>query len=136
MTVLLLALSTAASTPGDDGSGTQVSRGLYLAGVGDDAACHTAPGGKPFAGAFARRRDVSVGAGVTAEAATGVGARNEQGPRQAMSDRVGEDLDGAVSLATCANVTKPDAAALWDYNQAVEPVSRPVASNPLWLPFN
>jgi hypothetical protein len=49
MTALLFALSTAASTAGDDASHEQVSRGPYFSWFADYAACHTVTGGNPFA---------------------------------------------------------------------------------------
>ncbi|NMG68249.1 cytochrome c, partial [Azoarcus indigens] len=43
----LLANAWAKDTPADT---AQIKRGEYLAIAADCAACHTAPGGKPFAG--------------------------------------------------------------------------------------
>ncbi|MGH8042370.1 MAG: cytochrome c, partial [Rudaea sp.] len=48
--MLLLAAGTVAAA---DSADSTVARGKYLAILGDCAACHTAPGGKPFAGGVA-----------------------------------------------------------------------------------
>jgi hypothetical protein len=135
---LLLALSTVASTAGGDASYDQVSRGLHLARLGDDLACRTAPGAKPFARGVVAATPIGnpLGADVMPDPAARIAGQDF--PR-AVSAGIGEDgtrLDGAARFITCTKVTSRDNAALWDYVQTVEPVIHPFTSNRLPLPFN
>ena len=53
----------------------KIERGRYLAVVGDCIGCHTAPGGKPFAGGAALETPFGtlLGPNITPDVATGIG---------------------------------------------------------------
>jgi hypothetical protein len=145
MTALLLALSTAATTSGDDASYKQVSRSAYFSRFADYAACraarHTPLGGKPFVGdvVVASRVSGSGGADIATDPAAGIDASIEQDVRRAIADGIAGNSvhrNGATPEVACTKVTTQNTAALWDYIQTVEPVSHPVTSNRLPLPFN
>ena len=54
---------------------SQIERGEYLAKAADCVACHTAPGGKPFAGGsrFPLPFGAIYGTNITADKETGIG---------------------------------------------------------------
>src|SRR5262245_64707978 len=57
----------------------KIERGRYLAVVGDCIGCHTAPGGKPFAGGAALETPFGtlLGPNITPDVATGIGRSEE-----------------------------------------------------------
>jgi len=50
---LMACVSNAAERPGPSADEAVIARGQYLAIAADCGACHTLPGGKPFAGGLA-----------------------------------------------------------------------------------
>jgi mono/diheme cytochrome c family protein len=141
LAVGLLALSTVASFAGDDASFDQVARGSYLAKLGDCASCHTAPGGKPFAGGVVVATPFGnlVGANITPDRATGIGTWTEADFERAMSEGIakgGHRLYAAMPFTAYTKVAKSDDAALWAYLQTIQPVKHPVVTNRLPFPFD
>ena len=80
----LMSLVAAACTIGamtarsaeDNQAFEQIERGRYLAVAGDCISCHTAPGGKPFAGGAALETPFGtlLGPNITPDVATGIGS--------------------------------------------------------------
>src|SRR5665213_1959694 len=66
--------------PTDSSNAATVARGKYLVRVGDCASCHTARGGKPFAGGFPVPTPFGViySMNLTPDAETGIGSWSEQ----------------------------------------------------------
>jgi mono/diheme cytochrome c family protein len=132
----------AASSPAmasADASPDLIRRGEYLATAGDCAACHTAPGGKAFAGGLPIPTPVGdiVSTNITPSKRTGIGDYTFEQFTAAL--RLGIRGDGrrlypAMPYTSYAKVTDDDAHALYAYfMHGVAPVdSKPPPTN---LPF-
>jgi mono/diheme cytochrome c family protein len=103
-----------------DSDPTSVERGRYLAVAGDCAACHTAPGGKPFAGGFAV--DSPLGAiystNITPDPESGIGKFTldefDRAVRHGIDDE-GVTLYPAMPYPSYALMSDADIAALYAY---------------------
>ncbi|WP_199100398.1 cytochrome c [Dyella sp. ASV21] len=98
----------------------QIEQGEYLARVGDCAACHTAPGGKPFAGGLPIASPVGTiySSNITPDAATGIGhytyGQFERAVRRGIS-AAGYTLYPAMPYPSYAKVSDQDIEALYAY---------------------
>jgi mono/diheme cytochrome c family protein len=97
-----------------------VTRGEYLAKVGDCTACHTAPRGKPFAGGLQMITPMGAiySTNVTPDPETGIGQYSEDDFKRAMRDGVAKDghnLYPAMPYPSYAKVTDGDVHALYAY---------------------
>lgn len=117
-----------------------VEQGRYLAAAGDCVACHTRPGGAPFAGG--RPLDTPFGviysANITPERDTGIGAWTEADFLQALRDGVGRDgrhLYPAFPYTAYTLVTDADARALFAYLRSLAPVRYSPPENRMQFPF-
>ncbi|WP_165982136.1 c-type cytochrome [Dankookia rubra] len=136
---LVLAASAAAQTgaPGDD----PVARGRYLAEAADCMPCHTAPGGKPFAGGLALNTPFGavLSPNITPDVATGIGAWTDAQFRRALHDGVGrdgEDLYPVMPYTSYTRMAPEDLRAIRAYLATVAPVDAPRQPNQLGFPFN
>ncbi len=125
----------------DSQSSDHIERGKYLAVLGDCAACHTAPGGKPFAGGLPLETPFGkiVTANITPDAETGIGKMTEEQFVASLHD--GRGLDGkrlypAMPYPAYTKITDEDARDLRAYFATVEPVNNKVVSNQLPFPLN
>ena len=118
-----------------------LERGRYLTAAGDCAACHTPPGGAPFAGG----REIQTPFGtlispnLTPEPETGLGAWTEGQFVRAMQDgigRHGEHLYPGLPYPYYTEVRRADLAAIFAYLQTLPPVRNRVDSNQLAFPFS
>lgn len=119
-----------------------VQQGEYVAIAGDCVACHTAPGGKPYAGGL--KLDTPVGAimstNITPSKTHGIG--NYTLEQFAAAVRRGVRADGAnlypaMPYTSYALVSDEDIKALYAYfMNAVEPVDSPAPPTELPFPFN
>jgi mono/diheme cytochrome c family protein len=145
----LVALALAACTTGtiaawageDSQAFEKIERGRYLAVLGDCVGCHTAPGGKPFAGGAALETPFGalIGPNITPDGATGVGAWSEEDFRRAMHEGFGRDgarLYPAMPYPAYTKVTRDDVSAIWAYLRSLDPVRNEVQPNQLRFPFN
>ena len=84
---------SAARAAEDNQAFEKIERGRYLAVLGDCVGCHTAPGGKPFAGGAALETPFGalVGPNITPDVATGIGAWSESDLWRAMHEGISED---------------------------------------------
>jgi mono/diheme cytochrome c family protein len=120
----------------------QIERGRYLAIVGDCASCHTVPGsGQPYAGGrpIETPFGVVVGANITPDPDTGVGAWSDEAFVRALREgkgRNGELLYPAMPYPYYTKVTESDALAIRAYLNTVKPVHNAVVSNKLPFPFD
>ena len=119
----------------------RVERGRYLAILGDCAACHTVPGGKPFAGGLPLETPFGtiVTANITPDVATGIGNMSEQEFAAALHD--GRGLGGkrlypAMPYPAYTKLTDQDVSDLRSYFATIEPVSNKVVSNQLPFPLS
>jgi mono/diheme cytochrome c family protein len=129
-----------AQSPRED-SFEQIDKGRYLATLGDCAACHTVPGGKPFAGGVTLKTPFGdlVGANITPDPETGIGGMTLEEFQMVMSEGEGKGgvhLYGAMPFTAYTKVSKEDNAAIYSYLQSVEPVKNKVETNLLPFPFN
>lgn len=114
----------------------------YAARLGDCAACHTAEGGKPFAGG--RPIDSPFGAiysaNITPDPDTGIGRMTLDQFRAALYDGIGRDgrnLYPAMPYANYRKLTEADVQALHSYfTTELEPVRNAVPETDLEFPFN
>ncbi|MHA6821551.1 c-type cytochrome [Ralstonia pseudosolanacearum] len=107
-----------ADTPAD---AAQIKRGEYLAIAGDCVACHTAPGGKPFAGGLPLQIPLLgtiYSSNITPDPETGIGKWRyedfERAVRQGVSDD-GENLYPAMPYPSYAKINDADMRDLYAY---------------------
>jgi mono/diheme cytochrome c family protein len=118
-----------------------IARGAYLATVGDCAACHTAQGGKPYAGGRALPTpfgDVPA-PNLTPDDATGLGRWSFDAFWRALHEGVGSDgraLYPAFPYTSYTRVNRQDAFALFAYLKSLPPVHGETASPSLRFPYD
>ncbi|WP_035714377.1 c-type cytochrome [Azorhizobium doebereinerae] len=140
--VLGLALaggSTAALADGQDY--VTITRGQYLATAGDCVSCHTAPGGKPFAGGRGIMTPFGViyTPNITPDRETGLGAWSNDDFVAAMQHGVGKDgelLYPALPYPYYTKVTRTDLVAIKAYLDTLDPVRNEAPPNGLPFPLN
>jgi mono/diheme cytochrome c family protein len=131
---LFLALAAHAQTPP-----ASLSRGEYLARAGDCVACHSAPGGKAFAGGL--KMGTPLGAiyatNITPDIETGIGTYTVEDFGRALRDGVAKDgrhLYPVMPYPSYAKVTDDDVQALYaHFMRAVPPVHQ--VNQPSEIPF-
>jgi mono/diheme cytochrome c family protein len=118
-----------------------VKRGRELAAIGNCGDCHTARGGKSFAGGVPVPTPFGTifSTNVTPDLETGIGRWSEAAFRRAM--RSGVDRDGKHLYPTFpydhfTNVSDEDDAALYAFLMTREPVRAPVRQNQLAFPLD
>ncbi|MFC7474531.1 c-type cytochrome [Dankookia sp. GCM10030260] len=134
---LLLPAAGALAQTGTD----PVARGRYLAEAADCMPCHTAPGGRPFAGGLALNTPFGavLSPNITPDIATGIGAWTDAQFARALHDGVGrdgEDLYPVMPYTSYTRILAEDVQAIRAYLATVEPVSAPRQPNQLGFPFN
>lgn len=127
------AFSATAQTPNKNGE--------YLALAGDCISCHTAPGGKPYAGGLKMQTPFGylLSPNITPDVETGIGSWSKDDFARALHDGVnkkGQDLYPAMPFTSYTKVTRADVDAIYDYLRTVKPVSNAVKVNQLDFPFN
>lgn len=117
-----------------------VSRGAYLATVGNCAGCHTAPGGAPLAGG--RRLETPYGAVVagnlTPDPATGLGRWSADDFHRAMHEGRGRDgrrLIPAFPYTAFTRIARADNDALFAYLRSLAPVVQAPKPHELRFPY-
>jgi mono/diheme cytochrome c family protein len=93
--VICLMSGSSTANAADDAQTASVKRGEYVAIASDCVACHTAPGGKPFAGGLAIASPVGTiySSNITPSATAGIGHYTEEQFARAL--RAGVRADGA-----------------------------------------
>jgi mono/diheme cytochrome c family protein len=129
------ALAAPAATP------DLVARGQYVATAADCAACHTTPGGKPFAGGRAFRLPFGTiySPNITPDRETGIGAWTDGEFLRAVHegvDREGEELYPAFPYTSYHRMSDADVLAVKAYLFSLAPVHAPAHPNDLSFPFN
>jgi mono/diheme cytochrome c family protein len=118
-----------------------IERGEYLARAADCAACHTADGGKPYAGgrAFVLPFGTLYSTNITPDKETGIGNYSDENFLNAVHKGIGRDntkLYPAMPFASYTYMTDADAAAIKAYLFSLTPVHAPAPQNTLSFPFN
>jgi mono/diheme cytochrome c family protein len=119
----------------------RIERGRYLATLSDCAACHTAPGGRPFAGGLALQTPFGtlVAPNITPDRDTGIGNMTNDEFLASLHDgrgRNGRRLYPAMPYPAYTRMTDDDVLAIRSYLATVAPVSNKVVSNQLPFPLN
>ncbi len=118
-----------------------IKRGEYLATAGDCVACHTTPGGKPFAGGL----DMETPFGtistpnITPDKATGIGDWSDDDFYRAMHEGLGKDkeyLYPVFPFPWFTKVTRDDVLAIKAYLFSLPPENAPRKSLKLAFPFS
>jgi mono/diheme cytochrome c family protein len=118
-----------------------VKRGAYLVHAADCQACHTAPGGVPFAGGFAFNMPFGTiySTNITPDKQTGIGNYTDAQFLAAVHEGVradGENLYPAMPYTSYTYMTDDDALAIKAYLFTLAPVQAPAKPNKLSWPFN
>jgi mono/diheme cytochrome c family protein len=139
---LLAGLSGMAQAQQPSAEQALVARGEYLARAGDCMACHTAPGGQPFAGGLPIESDLGTifSTNITPDREAGIGAYTEE--QFAAALRQGKRADGAnlypaMPYPSYRLVTDEDVHALYTYfMKGVQPAETRPQETALNFPFN
>lgn len=118
-----------------------IRRGEYLATAGDCVACHSAPGGKPFAGNYVLNTPIGKirTPNLTPDPETGLGNWSEDDFYRALHEGITKDgsyLYPAFPFAWYTKVTRDDAKAIFAYLRSLEPVNEPRKPSEIPFPFN
>jgi len=118
-----------------------IAAGKYLVTAADCAACHTAPGGKPFAGGFAFHMPFGTiySTNITADKETGIGGWSDDDFVRALHQGVAKDgahLYPAFPYASYAGLSREDAVAMKAYLFTLPAAHAPARPNKLSFPFN
>jgi mono/diheme cytochrome c family protein len=118
-----------------------VARGEYLARAADCTSCHTARGGRPFAGGLAFHLPFGTiySANITPDKDTGIGGWSDANFLNAIHkgvDDQGVPLYPAMSYASYTAMTDADALAIKAYLFSLAPVHADVPPDDLAFPFN
>jgi len=118
-----------------------VARGEYLVKAADCAACHTVPGGKPFAGGLAFQLPFGTiySTNITPDKATGIGGWSDDDFVRALHEGIAKDgshLYPAFPYTSFTGLSRDDVVAMKAYLFTVAPVSAPARPNELSFPFN
>jgi mono/diheme cytochrome c family protein len=129
------------ATPAQPTGSALVAKGEYLTKAADCAACHTAPGGQPFAGgrAFKLPFGTIYSTNITPDRETGIGQWSDAEFVRALHrgvGRNGEDLYPAFPYTAYALLSTDDVVAIRAYLSTVRPVSLRNTDNTLVFPFN
>jgi mono/diheme cytochrome c family protein len=122
-------------------SADPVKRGEYLAHAADCQACHTAPGGAPFAGGFAFNMPFGViySTNITPDKQTGIGNYTDVQFLEAMHRGIradGKKLYPAMPYASYTYMTDADALAIKTYLFTLAPVQASAKQDHLSWPYN
>jgi len=119
-----------------------VGRGEYLTRAADCAACHTAPGGKPFAGGLPFKLPMIgtlYSTNITPDRETGIGDWSDDEFVRALHEGIGkegEHLYPAFPYASYTLMTREDALAIKAYLFSVKPIRFTPPPNDISFPFN
>jgi mono/diheme cytochrome c family protein len=119
----------------------QVARGKYVATAADCVACHTAPGGKPFAGGLPFKTPMGTiyAPNITPDPATGIGNWTDAQFLRALHDGIGangERLYPAFPYAAFAGISDEDALAVKAYLFSLPPSVQKNHENEMQFPYN
>jgi mono/diheme cytochrome c family protein len=118
---------------------TQVTQGARLAAVGNCVSCHTAPGGKPYAGGYPLHTPFGTvhGTNITPDAETGIGrwslADFERAMREGL-DPQGHHYYPAFPYDYFTRLSDADIAALYAFVMTREAVRAPEPDNHMLVP--
>jgi mono/diheme cytochrome c family protein len=140
-TAIFLIVSCGVASAQDRQNFDRIERGRYLAVLSDCAACHTAPGGQPFAGGLALQTPFGklVAPNITPDRETGIGNMTDDEFLAALHDGRGHNgrrLYPAMPYPAYTKMTDENVLSMRAYFATVAPVSNSVISNQLPFPLN
>jgi mono/diheme cytochrome c family protein len=118
------------------------ARGEYLTRAADCAACHTAPGGRPFAGGLPFKLPMIgtiYSTNITPDPQTGIGAWSDEDFLKALHQGIGKGgkhLYPAFPYPSYALMTDSDVLAIKAYLFTLKPISYSPPPNDVSFPFN
>ncbi|MDX3808931.1 c-type cytochrome [Bosea thiooxidans] len=120
---------------------SEVERGAYVARAADCAPCHTAPGGKAFAGGQVLKTDFGAmtSPNITPDPETGIGGWTQEEFSRAVREGVAPHLGllyPTMSYPSYAKMSDADVNALYAYMMSIPPVRAPRQEQELSFPFN
>src|ERR1700740_1167642 len=118
-----------------------VAKGEALSAIGHCAACHTAPGGQPFAGGYALHTPFGIiyGNNISPDPETGIGAWSPEAFTRAMREGVARDgshLLPAFPYYAFTKLSDDDVKGLYAYLMTRPAVKSTVPANTLPFPLN
>jgi mono/diheme cytochrome c family protein len=128
--------------PADLGGADLVARGEYLTRAADCEACHTAPGGKPFAGGLPFKLPMIgtiYSTNITPDQDTGIGAWSDEEFLRALHQGIGKGrkyLYPAFPYPSYALMTDADVLAIKAYLRTLKPIKYAPPPNDVSFPFN
>lgn len=130
-----------AALPGHAQNAATLARGEYLARASDCIACHTDPGGKPFAGGRPMLTPFGTlySPNISPDRETGIGTWSADDFYKMMHtgrSRTGELLYPAMPFAAYTRMTRADVDAIFAYLRSVPPVRKPSPAQALRFPYN
>ncbi|MFT4504142.1 c-type cytochrome [Caballeronia sp. 15711] len=129
-----------AAAPTDETAAEQIVRGGYLAKAADCAACHTMPGGAPFAGGVRLGSPFGTfyGTNITPDSEHGIGKWNAAQFYKTLHDGVAPDkqLYPAMPYTSYRTISRADSDAIYAYLMAQKPAAVPNREPDLKFPFN
>jgi mono/diheme cytochrome c family protein len=116
------------------------AHGQYVARAADCQSCHTAPGGKPFAGGYPLKSQYGTiyGSNITPDPETGIGTWTEADFERALRQGVRKDgayLYPAMPYDSYTKMSAVDSRSLWLYMRSIAPVANTVPKNTLPFPL-
>ena len=119
----------------------QVKRGEYLARAADCMACHTAPGGAPYAGGLPIVSPFGTiyGTNITPSKEHGIGLYTDEEFFAALTEgkrRDGANLYPAMPYTSYHLIPRDDSDAIHAYLKTFEPIERAAPVTSLSFPFN
>jgi mono/diheme cytochrome c family protein len=119
----------------------QVARGATLSAIGNCRDCHTAEGGKPFAGGHALQTPFGTvyGTNITPDPDTGIGRWSLEAFARALRegvDRRGEQLYPVFPYDHFTKLNDDDVAALYAFVMTRDPVGQRNPANQVNFPYN
>ena len=118
-----------------------IAKGRYVALAADCGSCHTAPGGKPYAGGNALKSAFGTlyGANITPDEKTGIGTWTKADFEKALRRGISKDgsyIFPAMPYSAYTKMTPDDMDALWAYMRSVAPVAYTPPENTLPFPLS
>ena len=118
-----------------------IERGAYLAAIGDCVACHTAPGGRAYAGGYPLRTQFGTihGTNITPDPETGIGRWSLDAFTRAMREGVSRDgrhLYPVFPYDHFTLVGDEDIKALYAFIMTREPVRAEAPANEIYFPVS
>jgi mono/diheme cytochrome c family protein len=119
----------------------EVARGKYLAEAADCAACHSAPGGAPYAGGLAMQSGFGTiyATNITPDPDNGIGRWSADDFWRALHDgirRDGQPLYPAMPYTSYRGMTRADADAIYAYVMQLRPMKVANLRTELSFPYN